>query len=119
MEGNLLTRTERPTQCGGDQGLASDADPELEVKSPTWYLLHSDFVAAARVAHRADWDTNNVTRLCRWGKSYEEILSLPSRVVAREHSPESRRLQRLADAIGYDGPILGEVAACMRGGVQP
>lgn len=60
-----------------------------------WYRLHADFVDALRAAHDD-------------GRAPAGSSLWFHRVVVRRHSRDCRRVQRVADAIGYLGPILGD-----------
>ena len=86
-----------------------------------FYELHQDFVAAARAASRAAYaevrlpDPNKTSRQrkLRALRAFERFSCAvygfddPCGVLIRDNSPESQRMQRLADLVGYRGPILG------------
>lgn len=77
-----------------------------------FFRLDPSFVAAVREQAAHDWPTvNSITALRKmpW-HGFEQIYvgTGDSHLVAREGSRTAHRLQRLADAIKYEGPIFGE-----------
>ena len=84
-----------------------------------FFELHPDFVAAARAAYRTardaarrpDADKASWRRLRAFERFSSAVYALedPCGVVARDNSPEFRRMQRLANLVDYHGPILGSL----------
>ncbi len=67
--------------------------------------LHPSFVAAVRVM-RPDWECYDLLFKLRVSRVASEITSARGRVWASASWRERRVLQRLADAVGYTGPVL-------------
>lgn len=86
----------------------------MKRRRTVWHRLDPQFVAAVRARQREDWSRVSTMRDLRampWSHFGQIYAGADGgcNVVARPSSPEARRLQKLADAIGYHGSILGEV----------